>query len=137
MGSHELSKESFEEKQIKILKGKIEDLATKNEQLQSDLKAAESVNEGLTKSEANSSLNNTLQWCLNYINKQKDSDEKIALINELNTLNAKSEANEAVEKYVYVTCDSEGDIFCAYLDVEKCNKDATESGCMVKKIPLY
>lgn len=47
------------------------------------------------KSEANSSLNNTLQWCLNYINKQKDSDEKTALIKELN---AKSEANEAVDE---------------------------------------
>lgn len=50
------------------------------------------------KVEANSFLNNALQWCLNYINKQKDSDEKTALIKELNKLNdlPKSESNESL-----------------------------------------
>jgi len=33
-----------------------------------------------------SDFNNILQWCFNYINKQKDSDEKKRLIEELTKL---------------------------------------------------
>ena len=38
-----------------------------------------------------SNSSSTIQWCYNYINKQKDSDEKIALIKHLKDLGAVSD----------------------------------------------
>lgn len=39
---------------------------------------------------------------------------------------------------VYVTYDkNDGDIYCAYLDEQKCRKDALDSGCGVKTLNLY
>jgi len=46
--------------------------------------------------------------------------------------------NPTKQDKVYVTYDKDdGDIYCAYLDEEKCKKDALDSGCGVKTLNLY
>jgi len=46
--------------------------------------------------------------------------------------------NPTKQDKVYVTYDkNDGDIYCAYLDEQKCRKDALDFGCGVKTLNLY
>ena len=49
---------------------------------------------------------------------------------------AKQQAIEPTE--IYITYDSsDGEVFCAFTDKERCETEANESGCSMKAINLY